>query len=483
MNPIRALCSIGILAFVAVDANAQIATTQCRLTAAWLPAVSAQCSTLTVLEDSSAPADAAQIELFIARVPSLNAAPREDPIVIIAGGPGQAATDFYPRVRAAFEPIRRERDIILVDQRGTGHSAPLQCPQVSAATVELAEPATLPALMEACLAELDGDPRLYTTSIAVSDLEQVREALGIEQWNLYGVSYGTRVAQHYLRRYPQRTRALILDGVAPSETPLGPDVAAQSQRVLDLILARCATESACADRYPGIATQLDLLLASLAAGPATVVLADPRSAMPQTRQLSLAHVAAVLRLLSYSPQTAALLPLLIDAAVSGNLAPLAAQAQMITSELESALSLPMHNAVVCTEDAPFFAATPPAEIETTYLGTTLIDALTAVCEVWPGGVLDADLREPLRSDHPALLLSGDADPITPPDYAEQVLAGLSNARHLVGPGQGHGLAGVGCVPRLMRDFLDTLEPDSLDASCLERAQASPFFLDFNGPAP
>jgi pimeloyl-ACP methyl ester carboxylesterase len=483
MNLLRGLCSIAILAFTAIDADAQISTTECRLTAAWLPAVSAQCTTLTVLEDATGPADGTEIGLLIARVPSLNVAPQEDPLVIIAGGPGQAATDFYPRVRAAFEPIRRDRDIVLIDQRGTGNSAPLTCPQISAATVELAEPETLPALMEACLAELDGDPRFYTTSLAVRDLEHVREALGVEQWNLYGVSYGTRVAQHYLRRYPQRTRALILDGVVPNEAPLGPDVAAQSQRVLDQIMTRCATEPACADRYPQIAAQLDALLASLLDEPVTVGLADPHNAMPRSRQLSHAHVAAVLRLLSYSPQTAALLPLLIDAAGSGNLAPLAAQVEMITSDLESELSLPMHNAVVCTEDVPFFAATTPPEIETTYLGTTLIDALRAVCGVWPRGVLDADLREPLRSDRPALLLSGDSDPITPPDYAEQVLVGLSNARHIVGPGQGHGLAGVGCVPRLMRDFLDTLEPATLEATCLEREQASPFFLDFNGPAP
>ena len=483
MNPMRGLCSIGMLALAAVEADAQLATAECRLTAAWLPGVSAECGTLAVPEDPAGPADGAAIELFIARVPSLNVAPQEDPLVVIAGGPGQAATDLYPRLRAAFEPIRRDRDIVLVDQRGTGNSAPLACAQISAATVELAGPEALPALMQTCLTELDGDPRLYTTSIAVRDLERVREALGVEQWNLYGVSYGTRVAQHYLRRYPERTRALILDGVVPSEAALGPDVATQAQRVLDRLIARCDAEPVCAERYPQIAAQLDALLASLAQRPATVALADPRSGMPQTRELSHTHVTAVLRLLTYSPQTAALLPLLIDAAASGNLAPLAAQAQMITGDLETALSLGMHNAVVCTEDVPFFAATPPPGIETTYLGATLIDALNAVCAVWPAGAIDADLRAPLRSDHPVLLLSGDSDPITPPAYAEQVLAGLRNARHLIGPGQGHGLAGVGCVPQLMRDFLDTLEPGTLDTACLEREQASPFFLDFNGPAP
>ena len=482
MNPVRGLCSIVILAAAVLDANAQIATADCRLTAAWLPGVTALCGTLRVPEDPSRP-DGVEIELFVARVPSLSAAPREDPLVIVAGGPGQAATDLYPRLRAAFEPIRRERDILLIDQRGTGSSAPLQCPQVSAATVELTDPELLPALMEACLAELDGDPRFYTTSIAVLDLERVRAALDIEQWNLYGVSYGTRVAQHYLRRYPARTRALILDGVVPSESALGPDVAVQAQRVLDGILARCAAEPACAERYPEVALQLDSLLASLAAGPVTVSLADPTSATPRTRALSLAHIVAVVRLLSYTPETAALLPLLIDAAASGNLAPITAQAELISNELQSALSLPMHNAVVCTEDAPFFPAQVPSEVEASYLGTALVDALQAVCEIWPGGVLDPDLREPLRSAHPVLLLSGNADPITPPDYAEQVLTGLGSARHIVGPGQGHGLAGVGCVPRLMRDFLGALEPDSLDVGCLQRQLPSPFFLDFNGPAP
>ena len=353
MNPLRGLCLIAILAAAALDADAQIPTTDCRLTAAWLPAVTAQCGSLSVPEDPSAP-DGSEIELLVARVPSLSAAPNLDPLVIIAGGPGQSAVDFYPRVRAAFEPIRRERDILLIDQRGTGGSALLECPQVSAATVELTDPDRLPALMEACLAELDGDPRLYTTSIAVLDLERVREALDIEQWNLYGVSYGTRVAQHYLRRFPARTRALILDGVVPGDSALGPDVAVQAQRVLDELLARCAAEPDCADQYPVLVPQLDSLLASLAAGPITVNLTDPTNAAPRTRELTLAHVATVLRLLSYTPETAALLPLLIDAAASGNLAPIAAQAEMITSELESALSLPMHNAVVCTEDAPFF---------------------------------------------------------------------------------------------------------------------------------
>jgi pimeloyl-ACP methyl ester carboxylesterase len=482
MNLARGLCFAGVLAAVAPGAGAQLATEACRLTAPWLPGVAAECGRLTVAEN---PAEAGgnSIELFVARVASLNAEPREDPLVIIAGGPGQAATEFYLSTRAAFEQVRRDRDILLLDQRGTGKSAPLSCPQANAATLETTDVAMLPALMRECLADLDADPRFYTTSVAVVDLDALREVLGLATWNLYGVSYGTRVAQHYLRRYPQHTRALILDGVVPSDVPLGPDIAVQAQRVLDQIVARCAIDSACAGRFPNLGAQIEALLTSLGAGAVTVALSDPLTFEPGTRLLTLEQFTSVIRLLSYSAQTAALLPLLIDAAHAGNFAPIAAQSQMISGELGSALSLPMHNAVVCTEDVPFFQKPPATQLGSTYLGTSLVEALGAACSVWPEGAIDADLRAPLQSERPVLLLSGEADPITPPEYGDHVLAGLVHARHLVGPGQGHGLAVAGCVPRLMRAFLENLDPETLDASCLEREQASPFFLDFSGPSP
>jgi pimeloyl-ACP methyl ester carboxylesterase len=341
----------------------------------------------------------------------------------------------------------------------------------------------LPALMRACLEALDGDPRYYTTSVAVRDLESVREALGIAQWNLYGVSYGTRVAQHYVRRHPQHTRALILDGIAPNDVPLGPDVARHAQAALDRILERCAADADCAAAFPDLATRFAALLVRIALDPVTVTLADPMQGRLGTERLTHDKLASALRLLSYAPQSAALLPLLIDAADRGNLAPITAQAEMVAAELDTALSLPMHNAVVCTEDVPFFPADADAGLDRTYLGTTIVAALRAACSVWPAGELDGDLREPLLTARPALLLSGELDPVTPPAYGERVLAGLADARHLVGDGQGHGLAGVGCVPRLMRTFLEQLDPGSLDATCLERETASPFFLDFNGPAP
>lgn len=482
MNPARGLLLAGVLTATPLGADAQLATAPCRLIAPWLPGVAAECATLDVPEDRGEP-NGHTIRLFVARVSSVNAAPRNDPLVIIAGGPGQGAVDFYLHTRTAFEQVRRDRDIVLLDQRGTGRSAQLTCSDVSAATLEQADVGALPDLMRACLADLPGNPRFYTSSVAVTDLETLRQALGVAQWNLYGVSYGTRVAQHYLRRYPEHTRGVILDGVVPSDTPLGPDVSGNAQRVLDSTIARCTADPPCAARFPQLAAQLDALLATLTAAPVVVTVSDPLSGEPETRPLTAEQFASVLRLMSYTPQSAALLPLLIATARDGNYAPVTAQSAMLADELESVLSLPMHNAVVCTEDEPFFPPESASGSQDGYLGRSVVDALHAVCSVWPAGVIDADLREPLQSDRPVLILSGELDPITPPAYGERVLARLGNARHLVGRGQGHGLAGIGCVPRLMREFLELQAPTSLDASCLERARPSPFFLDFNGPSP
>jgi pimeloyl-ACP methyl ester carboxylesterase len=174
-------------------AAAAIETTDCRLSSRWLTTVTAECGTLIVAEDPANP-DGRQIELFIARIPALSATLRPDPLLLISGGPGQATTDLYLTLRGAFGRIRREREIMLVDQRGTGRSTRLSCPTASAEDLETAALEELAVLVAGCVSALDGDPRYYTTSVAVGDLEQVRRELALPEWNIYGISYGTRVA-------------------------------------------------------------------------------------------------------------------------------------------------------------------------------------------------------------------------------------------------------------------------------------------------
>ena len=393
--------------------------------------------------------------------------------------------EFYAAYRQAFEPIRRERDIVLLDQRGTGRSAALDCGTDEELLEGQLSVEQIVADTRACLAALPHDPRFFTTSVAVTDLEALRTALGAPAFNLYGVSYGTRVAQHFARRYPAAARTLVLDGVVPPQLALGPGIATEAQEALDAIFARCAESPPCAERFPNIRARFVGLAQVLREGPVPVELADPVTGRRDYLPFGHSELAGAIRILSYHPNTIALMPLLIDEAADGNYAPLAAQFLMAARSLADALAIGMHNAIVCTEDAPFFARGVDREaIDATYMGAMQLDALEAACSVWPRGVLDDDLGRPLATDKPVLLLSGDADPITPPEFAELAAVELTNSRHLVGTDQGHGQAARTCIPEIMAEFIASAGFDALDEACLaERQFAMPFFLDFTGPSP
>jgi pimeloyl-ACP methyl ester carboxylesterase len=448
---------------------------RCRLAADPLPAAYARCGKLAVPLDPGAP-NGPTIELFVARVAALSAEPRPDPLLLIAGGPGQSTVDFYLQLRGAFEQARRDRDIILVDQRGTGRSAEgFACEAPDDLSLDTAGSEVLGQLIDACVAKLDHDPRFYTTSVAVRDLDAVRAALGIETWNVYGISYGTRVAQHYLRQYPERVRSVTLDGVVPPPLALGPAVASEAQRALEQIFARCAADAGCGARFAALPQLFAEVLARLDAGAADETDPPPISAL---------ELRALVRFMSYSAPTVALLPVLISEAHAGNYAPLAGQARTLLRELPESLSFPMSNSVACTEDVPYYATAATGDLDRTYLGTGVVDALKQICARWPIGSIDEGFKIYVASDAPVLLLSGEFDPITPPLYAERVKqGGLANSVHLVGRGQGHGLVGVGCVPRLLRSFLEDPTPAKLDASCLDLEPPTPFFLTLLGPAP
>jgi pimeloyl-ACP methyl ester carboxylesterase len=293
------------------------------------------------------------------------------------------------------------------------------------------------------------------------------------------------VAQHYLRRYPQNVRTVVLDGAVPPQVLLGPDMALDAQRSLDAILARCTQDISCSERFPDVAAQFKALQKRLDT-PVRLTFPDPATGKSQTLDFGAEHLGGVVRLLSYSDGTAALLPLLIHSAqTEGNVAPLAAQYLLIEQTLESQFAYGMHNAVVCTEDLPLInrQQVDSAALAATYLGTASLDGLSALCSVWPAGVLDADLHQPLKSDKPVLILSGGNDPITPVRYGEQVLAQYPQGRHLVIDGYGHGQLASPCVPGLLARFITLGDAQGLDVRCAAGLKAAPFLLDFTGPAP
>jgi len=450
-----------------------------------LVSAEARCGTLPVPEDPHEPAGT-KIHLAIAVVPAISTKAKPDPLFLVAGGPGQGSIHGFAPFLSAFAGIGRERDIVMVDQRGTGGSNRLDCamPEDALESGEL-DPGRLRALAQACLPTLRGRPQFYTTSIAVRDLDAVRAALGYEQVNVYGGSYGTRVAQHYARRYPQQTRAVVLDGVVPPALALVPNVAIESQRALERVYARCAADPDCDRRFPALGAQFAKLDARLTGGPVTVTLADPVTGESGRVEVTRAHLVTMARMLTYSPGTASILPLVLhEAATNGNFGPLAAQAEMIGDDLERTIAMGMHNSVVCAEDAPRFAEAVDREaLEATAIGALMQDGMQAICEVWPRGPVDGDFAEPLDSAVPALLLSGEFDPATPASYGAMAAKGFRNGLHVVVPGQGHGQAQLPCVQKLLRRFIDAGSVAGLDTACIGTLEPAPFFLSFSGSAP
>ena len=459
----------------------------CRISAGpGQPGVKARCGTMLRPENPDDPASA-PIEIRVAVVPALNLNPETDPVVPIAGGPGQGSVEFYLRVRPAFEELRRNRDILLVDQRGTGESSRMDCPIDDDALLfetEFTLDDTL-GYVEECLEVLPHDPRYFTTSVAVTDLEAIRSALGYTQLNLYGVSYGSRVAQHFARRYPESTRTVVIDGVVPPQIALGPEIATESQEAVDNILARCAADADCNERFPDIASTFADVVAQLREAPMEVTVPHPNTGRLQEVVLGPGQFAGAVRLLVYSPNTIALLPLFIHEAGQGNFGPIASQFMLTALSMRDALAIGMHNAVMCTEDMPFLdrSTIDHESIAASYIGSFQLETLEAMCDIWPAGPIDPEFKAPVATDIPFLLLSGDADPITPPRYAEMAAVDLGNAAHLVGKHQGHGQIVVGCTGDIVSDFVASADPAGLDIECMERSFVTPFFLDFSGPAP
>lgn len=441
----------------------------------------AECAVLEVPEDPTRP-EGRKLSLKVGLVASRAAEPQPDPVIYFAGGPGQSTTESYASMAGAFARLRDKRHLVFVDQRGTGGSHRLACefPQELAAS-QATDPAVQTRMASDCLATLDADVSQYTTTVAAADIEALRQAIGAPKLNLYGGSYGTRMAQEYARQHPDAVRSIILDGVVPPELALGSEHSINLETTLKAILGRCAGQPACVEAFGDPYRSLYTLRDQARATPLPVPMRDPLTHQARELKLDEAAVVTIARLFAYGPETAALLPLLVDEALKGRPQSLVAQAALIYDSLTGMINHGMQLSVICAEDAARLGNRD--EDENLILGNALVGVTMNQCAVWPKGPVSKDFNEPLKTDTPVLLLSGEFDPVTPPRYGDQVLASLGKARHLVGKGQGHILLPRGCTPRLAAEFVDKLDPEGLDASCLDSLGASPFFINYNGAEP
>ncbi len=456
----------------------------------------ARCGTLEVPEDRRHP-EGRRIPLRVSVLPARPAQGRAaapDPVFAIAGGPGESAVAnaaiFAQLLGGAGDAgdARDARDVVLVDLRGTGGSNRLDCPLPGSdgdPQAYLGDFLPLAAVRDCAgrLRQLGIDPALYTTAEAVEDLEMVREALGYDRINLYGVSYGSRVALVYLRNHPGRVRSAVLHGVAPTSMAVPLHHAGDSQRSLDMLLGECAADEACRAAWPDLKTKLAAVQERLAKAPAAVEIADPRTKqrVKLTIPLDLFNEELRWRLYTEAPSP---IPEYIHKAFQGDFGKLAAsilrQRRAIASG--AALSLGTYLSATCAEDVPLIVGEGAEGAEEakrlargTFLGTYRVDQQVRACSVWPRGKVPPGFAEDVRSDVPVLLLSGDRDPATPPRWGEQAARALSRSRHVVFRRGAH--AGRSpCVRAIVADFLARGTVEGLDVACAAETPKVAFTL-------
>ena len=452
-------------------AQRKVALAECRLPRL---ATTAQCGTVEVPEDR-ATSNGRKIAIAFAVLPANTLRPRADPLFMLAGGPGQSAAALAP-LAGMLGGVRRDRDIVLVDPRGTGKSAPLQCAALAPrdpfddfSNLDTASAA------QRCLAEIkaagSAEVALYTTPPYVADLDAVRAALGYERINLWGGSYGTRAAQEYLRRYPQHVRSVVLDGVAPPDLRISLDIWPTREAALAQLFAACAEISACKRAYPDLNATLAGLQKDLGAG-RRVHVTDPRTGAMREVTVNFDLVIGALHALIYAPEFASLIPAVLARAEAGDFAPLAAAALTLTDDVNRSMNLALHYAVTCAEDTARVTAADAKQAFATLRAPALAEQNLAACDGWPRPALPADFNAPLVSDKPVLILSGGLDPVTPPANGKKVAETLPNSRHVIASGYGHIVSAHACAPRLIEKFIDEAGFGTLPQSCLDHLATS-----------
>ncbi|MBI3150764.1 MAG: alpha/beta fold hydrolase, partial [Chloroflexi bacterium] len=373
--------------------------------------------------------------------------------------------------------IHEGRDIVLVDQRGTGKSNPLRCldPEDESLTDE-----QVLAKLKSCPETLDADLRFYTTEIAMTDLDEVRSALGYETINIYGGSYGTRAALTYLRMFPQHVRTVTLDAVVDPDFVIFMDAAGDGQAALDKFFSRCEADEACKTTFPKLRSEFNDLLARLEESPVEITIPHPLTNKPLELTVTRQMITNMVFNTLYVPDLVATLPLSIHVAYADeDYVPLISQAFLVNAGLYDG----MFYAVTCTEDAPLISADEAAKRSgQSVFGDRTVD-FSSVCAEWQKGKVSPKFREPVISDVPVLIFSGEADPITPPWHVENMAESLTNEIHLVFSGMGHGNLSSRCSTRLFKDFIENASVAGLDTACVKEIQPPPFFVDFSGPRP
>jgi pimeloyl-ACP methyl ester carboxylesterase len=414
--------------------------------------------------------DGVKIDVHYAVLAALARSKLPDPVFFLAGGPGQSAIELAGPLSAQFARLSNRRDLVFVDQRGTGRSAPLRCAEDTMPLRPLAdvidESAQVRQLAE-CRERLSrlphGDLRHYGTSVAMGDLNAVRVALGVTRINLVGASYGTRAAIEYMRLFPNAVRRAVLDGMAPADMVLPASFSTDNQAALDALFDWCANDDECKARHPRLRQQWEELLGGL---PREVSLVHPISGREETVRLTREALLSMVRTPLYVPALAAGLPQAIAEASTGHFAALAGLSAALTGPVGTVYT-GMHFSVLCAEDVP--RLTLSSDATGARFGGAFARVYEQVCASWPRATVDPAFYATPVAPAATWVLSGSADPATPPRHGERVARALgAKARHTVVPNAGHGVMSLPCLRDAVQRFIDAASDEDalqVDATC------------------
>jgi pimeloyl-ACP methyl ester carboxylesterase len=433
----------------------------------------ARCGSVSVPENRSAPGGRA-IRIHFVVLPAQGGTPKE-PIFGIAGGPGQSAIDAFESYvpgPSALAAAHATHDIVLVDQRGTGRSNPLNCdiyPTDDSTYTYLFPPATL----RACRARLavTNDLNAYGSGAAADDLNDVRRQLGYAKIVLFGGSYGTTESLIYMRRHGDTVRAALLEGVAPPWMRLPLPFPRGAQRALADLERSCASDRICSTNFPHFAPEFDTLVARSKHGGIPVA---------GGHAISFEVFADRMRQTMYDSFGASYLPYIVHRAALGDTEPLATLVAAVSHGIPGSLAMGMNLSVTCAESMPFITDEEARKASRgAFMGDSRYRAQRKACDMWNVTAVDHSFLDPIRSDVPVLMVNGADDPATPPQFGAQELAYLPNGRQLLVPDAGHDFS-TPCSDTIEQQFLATYSVRDLPTSCLRAVARPPFATSLKG---
>ncbi len=433
------------------------------------------CGFISVAENAAKP-DGKQINIHYVVLPAIKSSDHSEAFLAIAGGPGQSAIDNAAGFNRMFSKVRQNKDILLIDQRGTGRSNVLNCEGDGFESALAINEADFDVVTEtqACLDLLDADVTQYGSLNALEDFEAVRKHLGYKKLHVYGISYGTRMAQLYQRHYPEVLSTVTIDGVVPMQQSVLA-IGNAISRAFELLIKDCQDNGLCAKQFPNLKADLQSVDTKLAIAPIVSQVRDPLTGEVTQLTMTRAKFMGAIRMALYMPNVRALIPHAISEAAKDNFQPiLGLYALTIDS---TGIAMGMHASVICGEDWQRLTSAERDAANATYFGKEMVTTFEQSCAIWNMPAVDDAFSDPISSDIPTLVLSGELDPATPPSWGEMAMEKLTNAKHFIAPYATHGVAHQSCGNDLIAELVESGSVSEIDGECLNKDVSRNFYLN------